>query len=310
MRPACGREVDRGSNLISSSENTIAKEGIELIVTGPRGQSHKWERALHLMWLSNDEETLILRGIEYESETVDEGSGASLTLPLDLRRMLEVSDAANSIWLTKKKASLSRISFTTKPDPNLSIEIFKDQKLRGTVSTIDVSIHLAEETIAVATAFRECNEHCEETDKASLGVTICLPKDEFDELFRDHYIAGEKPHLSILLGLLCYQVGVERAFAEPWHHQTIMIEEGEQQSVDLESITSGRIFKSVAPKAKEAESDTVVANERQAGTEGRFDQAVVRPEARQIKLASSIQRFLLAFVLITGLLLLARGHFL
>ena len=193
--------------MISVSEDTIAKEGIELIVTGPAGQSQKWERALHLMRLSNDEETLILRGIEYESETVDEGSGASLTLPLGLRRMLEVSDAANSVWLTKKKASLSRASFTTKPDPNLSIEIFKDQKPRGTVSTIDVSIHLAEETIAVATAFREYNEHCEETDKASLGVTICLPKDEFDQLFRDHYIAGEKPHLSILLGLLCYQVG-------------------------------------------------------------------------------------------------------
>jgi len=177
------------------------------------------------------------------------------------------------------------------------------------VSTIHVSIHLAEETIAVATAFRDYNEHWEETDKVCLAVTICLPKDEFDQLFRNHYIANEKPHVSIVLGLLCYQIGVEMAFAEPGDHQTVLIEEKKQQSLDLQSVTSGRIFKSVAREPQDSEPETVVADPPEARTEGRIEQALVRLEASQNKLATSYQRFMFVFVLIIGFLLLARGHF-
>jgi hypothetical protein len=149
----------------------------------------------------------------------------------------------------------------------------------------------------------------ERTDKASLGVTVCLPKDEFKQLFQDQYVAGGRPHLSIELGLLCYQIGIETAFAEPWHYQTILIEEEEQQSVDLRSVTSGRIFNNDVRESIEASPETFNADGPKGWSADRFEQALVRLEACQNKLTASQQRFLLAFVLIVGFLLLARGRF-
>lgn len=290
--------------------DTIAKDGIQLIVTDSKGQSYELDRRLHYLWLSNDEETLIRKDIEFESGTADEVSNASLRLPHDLHRMLEISDAANSVWLTKKRASGSHISFTAKFERPRTIQIFKDQKLQGTVSTIDVSILLAESTFAESIASRDYNERGELTEEVRLAVIIGLLQDEFDHLFRDCYLASEKPHVSIFLGLLCYQDLAEACGSEPWDRQTILIEEGESQSVDLQRVTSGRISKSVAPEAKDAKHETVVADEPEGRTEDRFEQALVRLEASQTKLATSLQRSLLAFVLIIGLLFLARGHFL
>jgi hypothetical protein len=299
------------------SEDTIARDGIHLIVSTPGGQSDEWERTLHQLILSNEEETRITKSIECESETADEGRSASANMPYELLRHLRNSFQAETfmagktypVFITTKVAPASRISFTTKPDPRRRIYIFKDQSVRGIVSTIDVEFQLADETTAVARAFRTYNVRQKETDEVMLCVSIYLRQLEFDRLFRDCYIISEKPDLRIVIGLICYQWRLELLCAEPWDDQTILIEEGVTVSVDLRSVSSGRLFKSVAPQANEAELETVVADESEAGTEDRFERALARLETSHYKLATSLRRFLLAFVLIIGLLLLTRGHF-
>jgi len=163
--------------------------------------------------------------------------------------------------------------------------------VRGRVSTIHVSFQLAEETIAVANAYRDPN------DKATLIVSAYLRQDEFDRLFRHCYLANEKPDLHIRVSLVCYTGA-----------GTILIEEGVTLSVELRSVFSGRTFKSIASEAKGAELDTSVADAPKARAEDRFEQALVRLEASQHELATSFRWFLLAFFLVIGLLLLTRGR--
>jgi len=286
--------------LMFGSEDTIARDGIHLIVSTTEGRSYRLGRNLHRLILSNEGETWITTSIEYESEIAGEGRGASPNLPDHLHRSLgrrgESAEAFIAgknyhLWLTKKAAPESRISFTTKPDPIETIYILKDQKVRGRVSTIHVSFQLAEETIAVANAYGDPK------DKPTLCVSAYLRQDEFDRLFRHCYLASEKPDLHIDVGLVCYTGA-----------GAILIEEGVTLSVALRSVFWGRTLKSIASEAKGVELDTSVADVPEARAEDRFEQALVRLEASQHELATSLQRFLVAFFLVIGLLLLTRGH--
>jgi hypothetical protein len=137
------------------SEDTIARDGIHLIVSTPEGRSYRLGRDLHRLILTNEGETWITTSIEYESEIAGEDRGASPNLPDHLHRSLGrrgesaeafIAGKIYHLWLTKKAAPESRISFTIKPDPIETIYIFKDQKVRGRVSTIHVTFQLAEET--------------------------------------------------------------------------------------------------------------------------------------------------------------------
>lgn len=280
------------------SEDTIARDGIHLIVSTLEGRSYRLGRDLHRLILSNEDETRISTSIEYESEIAGEDRGASPNLPDHLLRSLaERGESAEAfiagktyhLWLTKKAAPESRISFTIKPGPFETIYVFEDQKVRGKVSTIHVSFQPAEETIAVATAYGDPK------DKATLCVSAYLRQDEFDRLFRHCYLASEKLDLHIDVGLVCYTGA-----------GAILIEEGVTVSVALRSVFSGRTFKSIASKG--AELDTSAADVPEARAEDRFEQALVRLEASQHALATSLQRFLVAFFLVIGLLLLTRGH--
>jgi hypothetical protein len=112
------------------------------------------------------------------------------------------------------------------------------------VSSIDVSFHLAEETIAVATAFRGIGDREEQTDEVILDVSIYMCRDEFDPLFRYcHYLAPERPELLVGVYLVCHQGWIERRAAEWWDRQTFLIEEDETTPVELCSVSSGRVFK-------------------------------------------------------------------
>jgi hypothetical protein len=262
------------------------------------------KRELHQLILSNDERTGIDTSIEYESETAGDGRGAP-NLPDHLLRNLGISGEAETfiagktypVFFTAKVMPESHVWFTTKPDPRRTIYIFNNQKVLGSVSTIKVHFRLAEETISVAVAFRDPTH----TTTLLLYVSIYLRQDEFDRLFRHYYLASERPYLHVVVGLVCYDG------PEPF---AILIEEGVTVSVDLRSVSSGRIFKSIAPESKEAKPETGIADAPEARAEDRFEQALARLEASQNKLATSLYRFLLAFVLIIGLLLLTRGHFL
>lgn len=134
------------------SDGTIARDGIHLIVSTPEGRSYKLGRELLQLILSNEGETRISTSIDYESEIVGEGRGASPNLPDDLLRSLAIKgESAEAfiagkiypVWFTEKAVPESRISFTAKPDPMETIYIFKDQKVLGRVSTIHVSFQLA-----------------------------------------------------------------------------------------------------------------------------------------------------------------------
>jgi hypothetical protein len=180
--------------------------------------------------------------------------GASPNLPSDLQRELAISGevdafiADNRFWSITKADSRSVIRFKTKPDPKREIYIFKDEKVRGRVSNIDVSFHLAEETIAVATAFRGIGDRDEQTDEVILDVSIYMRRDELDPLFRYcHYLAPEKPELLVGVGLDCHQDAVERFAAERWYSQTFLIEEDVTAPVELRSVFWGRAFKKRAP---------------------------------------------------------------
>src|SRR5260370_28680131 len=241
---------------------TISRDGIDLVVSLPGDKSYRWERRALQLLLPNEEDdtdsTRIITAIEFESDCL--ADGASPNLPRDLRRSLAISGEAdafiddNRFWSVTKAEPSSVIRFTTTPDPKREIYIFKNQKVRGRVSSIDVSFHLAEETIAVATAFRGIGDRDKKTDEVILDVSIYMRRDEFDPLLRCcHYVAPEKPELRVGVRLVCHQDAVERFAAERWHPQTFLIEEDVTAPVELYSVSSGRVFKKRVPRLRRSE---------------------------------------------------------
>jgi hypothetical protein len=235
---------------------TIARVGIDLVVSLPGDKSSTWERrAVQLLLSNTDDDTHDTRtttAIEFESDLLAEG--ASPNLPRDLRRSLadrgeaDAFIADNRFWSITKVEPRSVIRFKTKPDPKREIYIFKNHKVRGRVSTIDVSFHLAEEAIAVATAFRGIGDRDEQTDEVILDVSIYMRRDEFDPLFRYcSYFAPEKPEFLVGVGLVCHQEGIEWRAAERWDRQTFLMEEDVTAPIELYSVSSGRVFKKRAP---------------------------------------------------------------
>lgn len=284
------------------SEDTISRDGVHLIVSALGRPSYKLERTLFQLILGNKEKTRIETSVETENEIVHEAR-AGLNLPAELEMLLRISGSeveesfktgrAYPLILTKNVEHSSSISFATRPNQNLSIYVFKDQKVLGKVLEITVSFRTAKEAISVAVAGGDC-----------LDVSIYLRQHEFDFLFRDCYISSKSPDLYLVIGVICYQGPAERAFAKEEDDKTILIEQDAIICADLRAVHSGKNFKCVSPKLSEVEQETVIADKPKARTEDRFEQALVRLEATQNKVATWLHRFFLAFLVIIGLILL------
>jgi hypothetical protein len=227
-------------------DETISRDGIDLVVNLPGVGASRWERRELQLLLSNDGSTRIRTSIEYESDLL--AKGVSPQLPPRLKDSLlnrgeaDAFLANNRFWSISHATPGSEILFEANPDPARRIHVFKDRKVRGVVSAIDVSFSVAEQTIAVATAFRAFGPRDEPTDKVILDVSIYLRQDEFDQLFRYCYLVRGKPDLLVWVDLPCHQEEFERLASERWHQQTFLIEEDASVPVEIRSIRSGRLF--------------------------------------------------------------------
>lgn len=215
---------------------TVFQEGAEIVVTPPRGNPDRLERTLH-QFIFSSSKLKTTTSVEYSS-SVHYPSDAENGATGILEQIKLVRTAVERLrWQVVSSATYRRVSFDCPADEKHTVLVYGEGKVIDKISRVSVTCVEAERTEVIARSF---------TDVAGamiLDLSVLLTEAEFAKLFASMFSDAEAAEATVVACIPCFQNRAEAALSEPWHHQTVYMEEGVGISSELKAIYFHRTAK-------------------------------------------------------------------